>query len=98
MSEPVSKLIPRKVAKQRLGGVSDMTIWRLEQDPDAGFPLPVVINGRCFYYARRSSCGRRGDPSRAHRPSVTCARPEPTADQSRRHLGIFRLVASTATR
>jgi predicted DNA-binding transcriptional regulator AlpA len=49
MSELVSKLIPRKVAKERLGGVSDMTIWRLEQNAEAGFPRPVLINGRCFY-------------------------------------------------
>ena len=26
-----------------------MTIWRREQDPEAKFPVPIVINGRCYY-------------------------------------------------
>ena len=52
MSELVStstQLIPRKIVKQRLGGCSDMTIWRLQQSN--GFPVPVMINHRAFYYA-----------------------------------------------
>jgi len=67
MSELVSKLIPRKVAKQRLGGVSDMTIWRLEQDRDAGFPLPVVINGRCYYEENEFSAWLRSRPRKLQR-------------------------------
>jgi predicted DNA-binding transcriptional regulator AlpA len=67
MSELVSKLIPRKVAKQRLGGVSDMTIWRLEQDRDAGFPLPVVINGRCYYEENEFSAWLASRPRKIHR-------------------------------
>jgi hypothetical protein len=49
MSELVKKVIPRRVAKERHGGASDMLIWRLEQNPESGFPRPVLINGRCFY-------------------------------------------------
>jgi hypothetical protein len=32
-----------------LGNCSDMTIWRREQDPQARFPVPIVISGRCYY-------------------------------------------------
>jgi hypothetical protein len=43
------RLIPRKTVKERLGNCSDMTIWRREQDPQARFPVPIVISGRCYY-------------------------------------------------
>ena len=30
-------------------GVSDRTIARWEQDPDLGFPQPMIVNGRKFH-------------------------------------------------
>jgi predicted DNA-binding transcriptional regulator AlpA len=50
-----SNLIPRKLARQRLGNCSDMTIWRLEHDPDSGFPTPVMIHGRAYYFEHEFS-------------------------------------------
>jgi hypothetical protein len=62
MSNSVSTLIPRKIAKQRLGGVSDMTIWRLERNSKSGFPLPVFINGRCYYEAEEFAASLSSRP------------------------------------
>ncbi|TXN27149.1 transcriptional regulator [Methylobacterium sp. WL19] len=30
-------------------GVSDMTLWRWENDPALGFPKPIRINGRRYW-------------------------------------------------
>ena len=38
--------IGAKRLKEILGNCSDMTVWRLERDPDNGFPDPLRINGR----------------------------------------------------
>jgi predicted DNA-binding transcriptional regulator AlpA len=73
MSELVSRLIPRKIVKQRLGDVSDMTIWRLEQDRESGFPLPVVINGRCYYYEDEFSSWLTNRPRKANRREAAIA-------------------------
>jgi len=43
-------LVTAKLLKARLGGISDMTIWRWLHDPKLGFPAPVVINKRRFWY------------------------------------------------
>ena len=40
-------LIRRNDAQQRLGGISGMTIWRLEQTPN--FPATIKIGGRVFF-------------------------------------------------
>ncbi|MDP2356141.1 MAG: hypothetical protein Q8M31_08760 [Beijerinckiaceae bacterium] len=42
-------LITPKRLREKLGGVSDMTIWRHSNKPDSDFPLAVLINGRKFY-------------------------------------------------
>jgi predicted DNA-binding transcriptional regulator AlpA len=47
MSE--TRYITRKQLKARYGGVSDMTIWRWEHDPELGFPTAVEINGRKYF-------------------------------------------------
>jgi hypothetical protein len=51
----VSKLIPRKVAKEHLGDVPTMTLWRLEKNSESGFPCPVLINGRVYYEENKFS-------------------------------------------
>jgi hypothetical protein len=43
-------LIPASVVKRENGGVSDMTIWRWQRDPQIQFPMPdVIINGRNYW-------------------------------------------------
>jgi hypothetical protein len=42
------KLIPdSKVAKERYG-VSAMTLWRWDRDPELNFPKPIRIRGRKY--------------------------------------------------
>jgi predicted DNA-binding transcriptional regulator AlpA len=36
----------------RLGGVSEMTIWRYERDPELGFPKPLRIKRRKYWRVR----------------------------------------------
>jgi hypothetical protein len=52
-------LIPASIVKQENGGVSDMTIWRWQRDPQIQFPMPdVIINGR-RYWKRSTMRGHR---------------------------------------
>lgn len=44
-----SRLLPANEMKTRVGGVSDMTIWRWLRKPDLGFPRPININGRNYW-------------------------------------------------
>lgn len=44
-----TQLIPEKKARERAGGVSVMTFWRLRQKPESGFPQPVAIGKKNFY-------------------------------------------------
>lgn len=32
----------------RFPGVSRMTLWRIEREPD--FPTPIIVRGRKYYY------------------------------------------------
>ena len=41
--------IVAKRTKQILGDICDMTLWRLVNDPDNGFPDPIKINGRRYW-------------------------------------------------
>ena len=44
-------LLNAKKVKVRVGGVSDMCLWRWTRDPEVRFPAPdVVINGRKYWY------------------------------------------------
>lgn len=73
MSNLVPILIPRKIVKQRLGGVSDMTIWRWEQDRTSRFPLPVMVNGRAYYHEEEVAAWVLSRPRKAPRDSHTSA-------------------------
>jgi len=47
-----SALMPANAVCQLLGGISDMTLWRLVKKQD-GFPCPVYVGRRRFW--RRSA-------------------------------------------
>ena len=51
------ELLPARVVRQMLGGVSDMTLGRWEKDPRVGLPHPIKFGLRAN--ARR--LWRRGD-------------------------------------
>jgi len=63
-SSPEStKLIPARIVRAELGGISDMTLWRWLHRPDLQFPQPVVIARRRYW--RRTDLEdwkRRMDP------------------------------------
>jgi len=44
-----SKLIPSAAVRELCGGISDMSLWRWLQDPDLGFPRPIVIQRRRYW-------------------------------------------------
>lgn len=46
---PSDRLLPAHEMKTRVGGVSDMTIWRWLRKPGLDFPRPVNINGRNYW-------------------------------------------------
>jgi predicted DNA-binding transcriptional regulator AlpA len=41
------RLIPDPQMRKRYG-VSEMTVWRWDRQPDLGFPPPIRINGRKY--------------------------------------------------
>jgi predicted DNA-binding transcriptional regulator AlpA len=42
------ELVPDARARKECGGVSRMTFYRWERNPDLQFPLAVIINGRKY--------------------------------------------------
>ena len=40
--------IPDKEVREICGGISEMTLWRWDRDPDLNFPPPVRINRRKY--------------------------------------------------
>lgn len=46
-----TKLIPPTEVRDLFGGVSDMTLWRWENDPEMGFPKAIRINRRRYWRA-----------------------------------------------
>lgn len=36
-------------ARRYVGGISEMSLWRWERDPDMGWPQPVRVNRRKYY-------------------------------------------------
>lgn len=44
-----SKLIPSAAVREICGGISDMSLWRWLNDPDLGFPKPIVIQRRRYW-------------------------------------------------
>ena len=47
------KLVPDPQVREEFGGVSLMTLWRWDHDPDLGFAPAIKINGR-NYRSRRA--------------------------------------------
>ena len=47
-SKPDEELLPAASTRNRYR-VSDMTLWRWENDPDLDFPKPIRINGRRYW-------------------------------------------------
>jgi predicted DNA-binding transcriptional regulator AlpA len=47
MSERSKRLLPEPQVLQRYG-VSAMTTWRWDNDPNLGFPKPIYIRGRKY--------------------------------------------------
>lgn len=43
------KLITAKKTCERLGGVSDMSLWRWLNNPELEFPRPVYIGNRRYF-------------------------------------------------
>lgn len=48
MTDKLQQLTSKDV-RALLGGISDMTLWRLEQDLQAGFPKPARIRSRRYW-------------------------------------------------
>lgn len=44
-----NRLISAKVARERCGGKSNITLYRWIHDENLGFPRPVYINGRRYF-------------------------------------------------
>ncbi|MBB4266815.1 helix-turn-helix transcriptional regulator [Roseospira visakhapatnamensis] len=42
-------LVPARVVRAELGGISDMTLWRWLHRPDLEFPEPVLISRRRYW-------------------------------------------------
>ena len=42
-------LLTGAATRARVGGVSDMCIWRWLRDPRVSFPHPIKINGRNYW-------------------------------------------------
>jgi hypothetical protein len=68
-------LLSAKTVKERLDNVSDMTLWRLTQDPASGFPAWIRINGRKFldedeFEAWIRSRPRQADDTPSQKPPV----------------------------
>lgn len=59
-------LLPDSKARKRYG-VSEMTFWRWDRNPDLGFPAPVIINRRKY---RRLSDLRAWEAARAARKAA----------------------------
>ena len=47
--DPQDTLLTARQVRQRLGGVSDMAIWRWLRDERLGFPKPICINRRRYW-------------------------------------------------
>lgn len=44
------KMLTANAVKARNNNISNPTLYRWERDPDLGFPKPVVIRRRKFYF------------------------------------------------
>lgn len=43
-ASPDRTMLMAEAVRTLCGGISDMTLWRWLNDPDLGFPRPVIIN------------------------------------------------------
>ena len=68
MTASEGRLLPAKQVKHRYGDISDMTLYRWAHNADLGFPEPVYINGRRFWYEENlDAFDRRMTGPRRHR-------------------------------
>ncbi len=44
-----NQLIPSKPLREKLGGISDMTLWRWLNNPEIDFPRPIMISKRRYW-------------------------------------------------
>jgi len=42
-------LVPARIVRAELGGISDMTLWRWLRRPDLNFPQPILIARRRYW-------------------------------------------------
>jgi predicted DNA-binding transcriptional regulator AlpA len=45
-------LVTAPQLRNRLGGISDMTLWRWLRDPRLEFPKPLIVNRRRYWWLR----------------------------------------------
>lgn len=45
----MNKLVNSNTVMDRLGGISRTTLWRYFNDPEFGFPKPVVMRNRNYW-------------------------------------------------
>lgn len=45
------KLLSAPAVREALGGISDMSLWRWLSNPELGFPRPIYIANRRYFYA-----------------------------------------------
>jgi len=45
----ITALVPARVVRAELGGISDMTLWRWLRRPDLNFPQPILIARRRYW-------------------------------------------------
>ena len=43
------RLLQAEEVREKLGNISDMTLWRWLDDPDMGFPKPIYLRRRRFW-------------------------------------------------
>ena len=48
MAEKVDQLVPDRKAREELGGISAMSLWRWDRNPGLGFPPAIRLNGRKY--------------------------------------------------
>lgn len=59
--------------RQRFGNISEITLWRWENNSSLGFPKPIKINNRKFYAADALDAWQRLKASQERQINTTLA-------------------------
>lgn len=59
-------LIPARKARQELGGISDMTLYRWLSDESMGFPRPIYIKTRRYFDASELAAFKEAAALKSH--------------------------------